>query len=55
MADNPTLGIPGKALSITKVDQKTREPMTLAQRVKKLLGIANWSELIKGDEPYFGL
>jgi hypothetical protein len=54
MADNPIAAIPGKALPLVKTDQKTREPMTLAQRVKKMLGITTWSELTKGDEPYFG-
>ena len=41
MADNPIAVIPGRALP-------------LAQRVKKMLGITTWSELTKGDEPYFG-
>ena len=54
MTENPTLAIPGEVLPMVKADQKTREPITLAQRVKKLLGIREWSELIKGDEPYFG-
>jgi hypothetical protein len=54
MADNSVLAMPGKPLPIVKADEKSREPMPLAQRIQKLLKIANWSELIKGDEPYFG-
>jgi len=54
MTENPTLAISGKALPMVKAEQKTREPITLANWVKNLLGIRDWSELIKGDEPYFG-
>ena len=54
MAENPTLAIRGEAFPTVKAEQKTREPITLAQRVKKLLGIRDWTELIKGEEPYFG-
>jgi hypothetical protein len=54
MADNAIVAILGKAFPAVKADQKTRETITLSHRVKRLLGISNWSELIKGDEPYFG-
>jgi hypothetical protein len=54
MADNSVLAMPGKPLAMVKAEEKNRAPMSLAERLQKLLGIANWSELIKGDEPYFG-
>jgi len=32
------------------------QPMSLGERIKRLLGIAKWSDLLaEGDEPYFGL
>jgi hypothetical protein len=31
------------------------EPIILGDRIKKVLGIAEWSDLLaEGDEPYFG-
>jgi hypothetical protein len=30
------------------------KPINLSQRIKKLLGITNWSEMLEGDQEYFG-
>ena len=54
MADTPILALPRKPLHLAKDDEKTRKPIFIAQRIMKLLGISKWSELTKGDEPYFG-
>jgi len=55
MAAKPMVATPAKALSVARQAEKTRKPVPLAPGVKKLLGITDRSDLIKGDEPYFGL
>jgi len=55
MANTQTLAIPGKPHSAVKEVQKTREPITLAKWVKRILGIDDRSEPKSYDEPYFGL
>jgi len=55
MANSQVWTIPGKAHSAAKEDQKTRSPMSLVQRLKKLLAIPERSERSNDDQPYFGM
>jgi hypothetical protein len=54
MAGNLIVANPGKSFPLVKLDKKTRKPINPVERIKKWLGITSWSELMKGDEPYFG-
>jgi len=55
MTNSETLAFPAKAHSSLKKNRRTGEPMALAKRAKKLLGIPERSEPTNDDEPYFGL
>jgi len=55
MANSQVWTIPGKAHSVAKEEQKTRNPMSLVQRLKKLLAIPEHSERSDDDPPYFGM
>jgi len=55
MADSQVWTIPGKADSAPNVDRKISESISLAKRLKKLLGIPERSDPANNNEPYFGL
>jgi hypothetical protein len=54
MADTPTLTIPEEPAPAERTDLAVREPDTLAQRLKKFLGIKDSPELTNHDEPHIG-